>query len=341
MIDKTEQEIMKNWKLPNEKPKVSICCITYNHEPYITDALDGFLMQKTDFPFEIIVRDDFSTDKTAQIIREYEQKYPTIIKPIYETENGYRKGIKATPIVLKKAKGEYIALCEGDDYWTDTSKLQQQVNFLTSNLDYSACHHACSKVADNKQIIQQNILELYKDYSEQELLTAGTEIATNTLMFRNCVEQDEIKKFSKIINGDTVLFHLLGFHGKAKFIDTIKNSAYRIHSGGVWSAISTINRVNSLMDCHRAIKKNLITGFPNNLNLMYLIDSRVEHNFKSCFMHFFYARDFPGYLSCLQKLSKQSDFKRVKIYLFHLNHLKNIIINKFKRFFGFRLPSEN
>lgn len=116
-------------------PLVSISCITYNHVSYIRQCLDGFLMQKTDFPFEIVVHDDASTDKTAEIVREYEKKYPNIIKPIYELENQYSKpGISINDITFPYLRGKYIALCEGDDYWIDENKLQMQVDFLSKCL---------------------------------------------------------------------------------------------------------------------------------------------------------------------------------------------------------------
>src|SRR5690606_29817302 len=117
-----------------ESPIVSIICYAYNHEKYIKDALNGFVMQKTEFPFEIIIHDDASSDKTADIIREFEREYPHILKPIYQTINQYsiEKG-KVTRICYEAAKGKYIALCEGDDYWTDPLKLQKQVDFMESN----------------------------------------------------------------------------------------------------------------------------------------------------------------------------------------------------------------
>ncbi|MBO5213887.1 MAG: glycosyltransferase [Clostridia bacterium] len=122
--------------------KVSVICTAYNHEKYIRSALDGFVMQKTTFPFEVLINDDASTDNTAAIIREYEEKYPEIIKPIYQTENQYSKGVRiGNEILMPKAKGQYIAYCEGDDYWTDPNKLQKQVDFLDANPDYVACVH--------------------------------------------------------------------------------------------------------------------------------------------------------------------------------------------------------
>ena len=103
---------------------VSICCITYNHEDYIADAIEGFLMQKTDFKYEVLIHDDASTDRTAEIIRKYERKFPNLIKPIYQTENQHSKGIKVGKYNIERALGKYIALCEGDDYWVDPCKLQ-------------------------------------------------------------------------------------------------------------------------------------------------------------------------------------------------------------------------
>jgi len=106
-------------------------------EGYIKDALEGFLIQKTDFPFEILINDDASTDSTADIIREYEAQYPNLIKPIYQTENQYSQGKKPNQeFNFPRAIGKYIALCEGDDYWTDPLKLQKQLDFLEENPEY-------------------------------------------------------------------------------------------------------------------------------------------------------------------------------------------------------------
>lgn len=131
--------------MENKKPLVAIQCITYNHEPYIRDALEGFLMQKTDFPFVAVVHDDASTDETATIIREYAEKYPDIIKPIFETENQYSKQDGSLGRIVNNAVAatgaKYIALCEGDDYWTDPLKLQKQFDILESNENISLSFH--------------------------------------------------------------------------------------------------------------------------------------------------------------------------------------------------------
>lgn len=122
-------------------PLVSIVCSTYNHASYITQCLEGFLMQKCNFPFEILVHDDSSSDSTPNIIRTYECRYPQIIKPIYQKDNKYSRG---EDIFFKyqcsRAQGKYIAICEGDDYWIDPFKLQKQVEFLEKNPQFSMCY---------------------------------------------------------------------------------------------------------------------------------------------------------------------------------------------------------
>lgn len=118
---------------------VSISCITYNHAPYIRQCLDGFLMQQTNFAFEVLIHDDCSTDGTTEIIKEYELKYPDIIKPIYEEKNQYQQGKPSGSAIwnFPRAKGKYIAMCEGDDYWIDPLKLQKQVDILESDSNCS------------------------------------------------------------------------------------------------------------------------------------------------------------------------------------------------------------
>src|SRR5690606_31239098 len=119
--------------------KVSICCITYNHSPFIRQCLDSFLMQQCDFDFEILIHDDASTYGTASIIQEYNNRYPSIIKPILQVENQYSKGVRGINLIYNfpRAEGKYIAMCEGDDYWEDPLKLQKQVSILDTNKNYS------------------------------------------------------------------------------------------------------------------------------------------------------------------------------------------------------------
>lgn len=137
-----------------DKPIVSIHCLVYNHELYLRQCLDGFVMQKTDFAFEAIVHDDCSTDGSAAIIREYAEKYPEIIKPIYETENQFSKigfsGINS--IMIAHSNGKYVALCEGDDYWIDPLKLQKQVNYMEEHPECGLIHTLAKVYKQNDSI---------------------------------------------------------------------------------------------------------------------------------------------------------------------------------------------
>lgn len=124
---------------------VSVICTVYNHEKYLRKCLDGFVVQKTNFKFEVLIHDDASTDGSADIIREYEKKYPEIFKPIYQTENQYSKGIKVSQTFLYPLiRGKYLAFCEGDDYWCDENKLQKQFDVMENHPDCSICVHRVS-----------------------------------------------------------------------------------------------------------------------------------------------------------------------------------------------------
>lgn len=141
MLNISQDEIVKNWKKEYTSPVVSVVCITYNQEDYISSALDGFLKQKTDFPFEVLVHDDASTDRTAQIVKSYERKYPKIVKGVYEKKNQYSQGRDILlDIMLPKISGQYVATCEGDDYWESANKLQR-------SFDYLSTHPKCSMVS--------------------------------------------------------------------------------------------------------------------------------------------------------------------------------------------------
>lgn len=230
MIDITQEQIMKNWGVDNaDTPLVSIRCITYNHEPYIAQALDGFLMQKTSFPFEIVVHDDASTDKTAEIIREYEKRFPKIVKPIYEIENQWSKpGNVLGKIVNAALKGKYVAYCEGDDYWIDENKLQIQVDFLENNKEYGLCYTS-AQCYDNEikkfgKVIGENSNGFYD-------LLQGNKIPTLTV----CIKNDLLKQYHKVVDpssknwkmGDYPLWLYVSYISKIKYMNSI-SGIYRI-----------------------------------------------------------------------------------------------------------------
>lgn len=220
------------------KPKVSILCITYNHAKYIRDALDGFVMQKTTFPFEVLIHDDASTDGTADIIREYEKKYPDIIKPIYQTENKWSKGVKiAQDFLWPNIQGEYVAINEGDDYWTDENKLQKQVDFLESHPDYAVCFHPVQVIwEDNRMpayIFPKLSIRFHKRTLTVQDLLRHNFIQTNSVMYR---WHDITKEWPKcsFIPGDYMMHLFQAQYGKIGFLPHIM-SVYRRNAGGVWT----------------------------------------------------------------------------------------------------------
>lgn len=129
---------------------VSVCCFAYNHAKYIAQTLEGFVSQKTDFKFEVFVHDDASSDETASIIRRYEEQYHDLIKGIYQTENQYSKKVDITKtFLIDKIRGKYVAICEGDDYWSDPNKLQKQVEALESNPQCYMCVHKTDEIFED------------------------------------------------------------------------------------------------------------------------------------------------------------------------------------------------
>ncbi|WP_086228816.1 glycosyltransferase family 2 protein [Campylobacter sp. P0109] len=220
------------------KPKVSIICTTYNHKDFIGKALDSFVMQKTNFPFEVIVHDDASTDGTTEIIRDYEKKYPDIIKPIYQKENQFSQGKDIIiDCMLEYIQGEYVAMNEGDDFWIDENKLQRQVDFLDANPDFSVCFHPVKVVwEDNSQpesIFPTSDLRFHKDTLTLKDLLKHNFIQTNSVMYRWCLKK-EMWPQKRILPCD-YLWHLLhAKHGKIGFLPQVM-SVYRRNQGGIWT----------------------------------------------------------------------------------------------------------
>ncbi len=171
-----------------ETVMVSICCITYNQEEYIRDALDGFLSQETDFSYEVLIHDDASTDGTADIIREYARQYPEIIKPILQTENQYAKGLTnvSGTYNFPRAKGRYIAMCEGDDYWTDPHKLQRQADYMEAHPDCSLVFHSACIEVQGRALTERRMRPYRRSrrVSPEEIIDKTCGYPTASLMFR-------------------------------------------------------------------------------------------------------------------------------------------------------------
>lgn len=212
------------------KSFMSICIITYNHEKYIRDSLESVLMQKINFPIEIVIGEDSSTDNTRKICEEYKNKFPEIIILRSAAKNmGVMSNLTST---LKVCRGKYIAICEGDDYWTDPYKLQKQVNFLEKNSDYSMCFH--NSIIKNEHIKAND--SFFCDDGLQETihttdLIRKFSIPTASMVFRRSAL--EIPTWLKLIyNGDYAISLLLSLKGKIKYLNDVM-SVYRKNAGGL------------------------------------------------------------------------------------------------------------
>ncbi len=228
------------------RPKLSIFCITYNQAPFIRQALDGFVMQKTNFPFVAIVGDDCSTDGTTEIIREYAERYPDIIKPIYHDENtkGWGNGCD----VSAACQSEYVAMCEGDDYWTDEYKLQKQVDFLDAHPDFTICFHPVvvkwEERSKKDSIFPKKKDRFYKTELELADLAKRNFIQTNAVVYRwqlNATRQLKDIWPEGIAPGDWYLHLFHAEKGKIGFLSDVM-AVYRKHAGGLWSGAGKSNK---------------------------------------------------------------------------------------------------
>ena len=244
----------------NDQIKVSVICLAYNHEKYIHRTLEGFVNQKTDFAYEVWVHDDCSTDGTAAIIRDYVNKYPEIIKPILQAENQYSKGVKIIEdIIMPRAKGRYVAFCEGDDYWVDPNKLQKQYDFLSKNPDYSACVH--KTVFHNVTTGEERLVPEIKqdrDFSLEEITMVGGGIfGTNSIMMWREIISDMPECFLAHGFCDYQMFMHAAMEGKVHCLDAAM-SVYNVGVDGSWTQRIWENkqlRIQHYQECIELLKR--------------------------------------------------------------------------------------
>ncbi len=294
-----EPVLVTEQKWPDDVPPlVSVSCKTYMHENFIRDAIEGFVMQKTTFRVEVLIHDDASTDKTADIVREYEKKHPQLIKTTYQIENQYKKKPKTDKHVKPHPRrGKYVALCEGDDYWTDPLKLQKQVEFLEGNEDYVLTYHNWVELVDG-------------DVRPPKKLFSST----HTLLFRNIDIQHH--SLPKVLNGDTVLKFMLSAYGKFGYVENILPAVKRRDSMGIWNSLTETEKVEAKINTFQQMLlcfKN--TEYHKNLGK---IKTKLINNL--------YHRD-----SCIRKKTNQNTvvfwFSFIKMLsqkglLFHYFHLR-------------------
>lgn len=237
--------------MENLSPIVSVCMITYNHESFIAQAIEGVMIQETSFPFELIIGEDCSTDTTRKICLEYQAKYLDKIKLILPESNlGMMRNFVET---LQTGTGKYIALCEGDDYWTDPLKLQMQVDFLEANEDYSICFHPV-RIWKDGCIVEDYITSDVPETTEVRFLAKGNYLHTPSVVFRRNQDVFEVLSNINTSTGDYVLHLLNSKYGKIKRLTDLM-AVYRVHSGGVWSETDCTFRLEKTIETIDMVKE--------------------------------------------------------------------------------------
>ncbi len=299
-----------------EEIKVSVICNAYNHERYIRDTLEGFVMQKTDFAFEVLIHDDASTDKTADIIREYEVKYPALIKPIYQTENQYSKGIGVSRVFQEpRVQGKYIAFCEGDDYWTDPLKLQKQYDAMEAHPEVDICAHASESMDAHSGRIVSRVAPADHDTvlsAEAVIAGGGGYVATASLMYRTSLIQD-LPAFRKFLRLDyTLQIHGALRGGMLYLADCM--SVYRVMAVGSWSERMRADREKSTKHLLKVQEMLRMLNEDTEGKYEAVIHKKIARNEFTHFCSFGEYRRVlaPQYKPFLRELSRG---ERIKIYV--------------------------
>lgn len=292
---------------------VSVLCITYNHEKYIEKALESFVMQKTNFNFEVVVHDDASTDKTASIIARYAQQYPEIVKPIYQEENKYSKGICVLRLTATAASGKYVALCEGDDYWIDSNKLQKQFDYMEKHPECSLVAHNTIRIFESGNIKSKNINDKIipneGNYSMQDLAIGIIPFHTSSMFFRMKFYADHNEFMQNLRLHDTAKKILLASEGSIHYFPD-HMSAYRERSDGSWTMLVRDNEENVRYHKHfiyvfEEIKKYLNHEYDETIDVFI---SKSEFTILICQGDFLTLKKEP-YKSVLKQMS--TEFKVV------------------------------
>lgn len=252
---------------------VTVFCLAYNHEKYIRTTLEGFVKQKTSFKFKILVHDDCSTDGTREIIREYTEKYPDLFETILQEENRYQKGIDIEDeYIFPNINSKYVAVCEGDDYWTDENKLQLQVDYMEKHPECSLCVHNTEKIFEDGRSTGTffNTAQKDQDYIFKDIVLSepAAYFHFSSFMWRNETMKRKNPAFSMDGIGDYPMALEFASIGYIHYIPKVMSS-YRLNSIGSWS-----NKMDA--DNSKKVRQheNIIKGFKN-------IDEFTKHKYSS------------------------------------------------------------
>ena len=286
------------------EPLVSVYCMTYNHAGTIAQAIDSILYQQTDFPFELIIHDDASTDGTADIVRSYAEKYPDKIIPIFQSENQFRKCNILKTFILPLVRGRYVAVCEGDDYWTDPKKLKMQVDYMENDATCSLCFHAVQQLMQNGKAMNIRPLKSDSEVSVELIIKRGGLFCpTASLMFRRDVMDcwPEFREQADVYDYPAQV--LAASMGRVYYIDRIM-ATYRFAFEGSWTAERQ----------ERVDYKHL----ENETRWMELFDEYTEGKYKNAINYHMAHLLFTEYRKSFEKSVK----KRARIYIKQL-HFKD------------------
>lgn len=260
-------EKVEDWSRLPAAPLVSVHMITYNHEKFIAQALDGILMQEVDFPYEIVIGEDKSTDRTREIVCDYQRRHPDKIRLHLSRENLYRQHLAGYG-PLSAGRGKYIAVCEGDDYWTDPKKLQKQVAWLEQHPESSFCFHPCKVEQEGGGVVsgpaETPTAETGKavDFEDSKALLMWCIVHTVSAMIRAKMLPDFNKGWTSLPVGDWPIFFHLGMQGPfACLPDTM--AVYRQHAGGIWSSLALPQQKNTILDVYRGIREMGMAAYPD------------------------------------------------------------------------------
>ena len=250
------------------KPMVSVNMVTYNHEKYISQAIKGVLMQKTNFAIQLVIGEDCSTDATREICLRYKEKYPDIIKLVLQEKN---VGSKQNAIdTLTACDGKYIASCDGDDYWTDKHKLQKQVDFLEANPDFNICCHNAIHLNESKKILITPKTLITTEFTQEDIANHNF-ILTLTVVYRAaavCVDKLP-QGFFNSKSSDFFIFMLVSQYGKIKYLPDIM-AVYRRHDAGIWTGQAKEIGFKDSIAAHKS--------FIQEKNTSYEVRENLKHN---------------------------------------------------------------
>ncbi len=257
--------------------KVSVSLVTFNHEKFIAQAIESVLLQEVNFSYEIIIGEDFSSDKTREIVVDYQKQYPDKIRLILPEENLGCYGQKIFVQTLQACRGEYIAILDGDDYWNSPYKLQQQVDFLDNHPECAICFHDVTTIFEDRDELSQryNNFEPQR-FSDVENILKSNFIPTCSTLYRRGLFAEFPEWYCDTVCGDWVLHVLNARHGKIGYINK-SLGVYRVHSNGLFSSMRKIQQLKEAIKCYKLLNEYL------NFEYNYIIQSEIIYRYLTCF----------------------------------------------------------